>query len=538
MNRSLFQEYRRLFHQFWYIAGCLFILVGLPFLHLLVSIGVITLSVNYLLEMDFKRKVTAFWKEKWVVGWSVFFLIHVIGLLWTTDYEYALNDIRIKLPLLALPTVLSTMPKLKRGQFNGLLMAFLLSLFVSSIWSGFILLSKDHLLADYRELSPMISHIRLSLLIATAVFVSFYLAMHFRNSGRKSLMFLFLFSMIWFLAYLLLVRSMSGWIAFGLALFILAGYALWTFRTPVILKLFYLILPIFFLTFIVVNLNQFGIIQELPDNYRSLRTMSGNLYDFNLKEKMVENGRFVYAFYNEKELEETWNMRSDIALDSTDRKGQPIFHTAMRYLTSIGVRKDREGVLSLSDADVRNIEKGLANKRFCKPYLPQNILYVYWWQYYNFSNGGNPEWGSLSQRLLFWKFGIRIIGEQPLYGVGTGDVQLAFNEMYARYAHNLNPKNMLRAHNQFITVGISFGVFVLLFFILLLFYPFLNKKYALSFLFLTHFVMVFTSFLNEDTLETQIGATYVIFFMPFFLYQPDLQISLKQLFNKKDSGNG
>jgi hypothetical protein len=203
-----------------------------------------------------------------------------------------------------------------------------------------------------------------------------------------------------------------------------------------------------------VSLNQFRDIESIPDNYRSLRTMSGNRYELNLNEKMVENGEYVYAFYNKKELKETWKKRSDIALDSTDRKGQPIFHTAMRYMTSVGLHKDKEGVLSLTDEDVNNIENGIANKRFSKPYLPQNILYVYWWQYYNFSNGGNPEWGSLSQRLLFWKFGIQIMSEHPLVGVGTGEVKLAFKDMYARYAHDIDPRNMLRAHTHFITIGI------------------------------------------------------------------------------------
>ncbi|HBH07062.1 MAG TPA: hypothetical protein DDX92_10725 [Flavobacteriales bacterium] len=535
MESSRFQEYRKQFHQFWYLAGCLFILVGLPFLHLLVSIGVITLSVNYLLEMDFARKSRALWNEKLALGWTVFFLIHLVALFWTTDLEYALNDIRIKLPILALPTVLSTMPKLKKAHFDGLLMAFLLSLWVSSIWSLTILASKDHLLADYRELSPMISHIRLSLLIATAIFVSFYLTVQYKQKGRKPLMVLFSFSMVWFSAYLLLLRSMSGWIAFGITLFILTGYALWSFRSSKTLKIVYLSLPLLIMTFIIVSLNQFRDIESIPDNYRSLRTMSGNRYELNLNEKMVENGEYVYAFYNKKELKETWKKRSDIALDSTDRKGQPIFHTAMRYMTSVGLHKDKEGVLSLTDEDVNNIENGIANKRFSKPYLPQNILYVYWWQYYNFSNGGNPEWGSLSQRLLFWKFGIQIMSEHPLVGVGTGDVQLAFNEMYARYAHDIDPRNMLRAHNQFITIGISFGIFVLFFFILLLFYPFFSKRYTLSFLFVIHFVMVFASFLNEDTLETQIGATYAMFFLPFFLYQPDSKSTFKQLFFKQDS---
>ncbi|HAH57713.1 MAG TPA: hypothetical protein DCL86_06165, partial [Bacteroidales bacterium] len=37
-----------------------------------------------------------------------FYLLHVVGLIYTTDWQYALKDLRIKLPLLALPVIYAT----------------------------------------------------------------------------------------------------------------------------------------------------------------------------------------------------------------------------------------------------------------------------------------------------------------------------------------------------------------------------------------------------------------------------------------------
>ena len=36
------------------------------------------------------------------------FLLHLIGCLWTSDFDYAIKDLTIKLPLLILPIIIGT----------------------------------------------------------------------------------------------------------------------------------------------------------------------------------------------------------------------------------------------------------------------------------------------------------------------------------------------------------------------------------------------------------------------------------------------
>jgi Ca2+/Na+ antiporter len=87
----------------------------------------------------------------------------------------------------------------------------------------------------------------------------------------------------------------------------------------------------------------------------------------------------------------------------------------------------------------------------------------------------------------------------------------------------------LRAHNQFLSITVAFGLFGLLVFIYVLLSPFILKKIP-DILLYSGFIFIFLlSLLNEDTLETQVGVTFFALFNSFLL--------LMFPSNKKESGN-
>jgi O-antigen ligase len=116
---------------------------------------------------------------------------------------------------------------------------------------------------------------------------------------------------------------------------------------------------------------------------------------------------------------------------------------------------------------------------------------------------------SLTMRLLFMQTGLRIWKNNFWLGVGTGDVQDAFNWQYEFDQVELDQENRLRAHNQFLTFGITFGFigFLIVLWMLMCLY-----KNANRFMFVT-LSLLLASFLNEDTLETQIGLTMFVGFI-------------------------
>ena len=69
------------------------------------SIPQIILLSNWLLEGNFKEKFNTLKANKlfWIL--SSVFLMHVLGLINTTNIEAGLNDIRIKIPLMLLPLI-------------------------------------------------------------------------------------------------------------------------------------------------------------------------------------------------------------------------------------------------------------------------------------------------------------------------------------------------------------------------------------------------------------------------------------------------
>ena len=139
------------------------------------------------------------------------------------------------------------------------------------------------------------------------------------------------------------------------------------------------------------------------------------------------------------------------------------------------------------------------------------------WQVDRFRKGGNPSGHSITQRILYFQAGIAIIKEHFWFGVGTGDVARAFEDYYKNSQSLLDQKWRLRAHNQYITFILTFGIFGFLWIVFSLIYPvFLEKKWG-DYFFVIFFIIGFLSMINEDTLETHTGNSFFSFFYALFL---------------------
>src|SRR5690606_25046612 len=100
------------------------------------------------------------------------------------------------------------------------------------------------------------------------------------------------------------------------------------------------------------------------------------------------------------------------------------------------------------------------------------------------------------------------------WGVGTGDVKEEMREMHREMHPNLDERFWLRAHNQFLTFFVSFGILGFLYFIILFGYAVkVHRNYTLAVAF---FAIAFMSCLTEDTIETQAGVTFFGFFFSLF----------------------
>ncbi len=118
-----------------YFAGLMALCIGLPISKFMMSVSQFALAASWLFDFNYLHKFRLFLKNKTALLLTGVFLIHVIGLLYTTDINEGLKDVRIKLPLLILPFIMSTSPRLTRKQFDWLMAVFIGAVSISTFFS-------------------------------------------------------------------------------------------------------------------------------------------------------------------------------------------------------------------------------------------------------------------------------------------------------------------------------------------------------------------------------------------------------------------
>lgn len=112
-------------------------------------------------------------------------------------------------------------------------------------------------------------------------------------------------------------------------------------------------------------------------------------------------------------------------------------------------------------------------------------------------------------RLLSMKIGVEVGLQHPAIGVGSGDVQMAMNEVYKNDYPDIDQHNWLIPHNQFVYIFTALGLFGLITFLICLIYPITSKAVMTDMLCVAVLVSSYTSFLSEATLELQQGIVLV-----------------------------
>jgi uncharacterized protein YerC len=251
-------------------------------------------------------------------------------------------------------------------------------------------------------------------------------------------------------------------------------------------------------------------------------TKSGNAYLHDTINFGVEEGKYIGIYMATDEMAAAWNKRSSYQFLGHDKANQLIQYTLIRYLTSKNLRKDAEGVNSLTEKDIRLIEKGIANVNYVESPSIRTRISKILLGYQRYSEIHDPNGSSVMQRIEHWKASILIIKEQFWFGVGTGDVPAIFEETYKRINSPLKNQWRWRSHNQYFTMSIAFGIFGAIWFLFSLIYPaVINNNYR-NYLYAVFLSILMLSMLTEDTLETQDGATLFAFFNALFLFSlPD-----------------
>ncbi|GAP45221.1 O-Antigen ligase [Lentimicrobium saccharophilum] len=446
------------------------------------------------------------------------YLLHVAGTLYSSDLNYALKDLRIKLPLLSIPVILATSPGISAGRFRKLMIFFTLAVFTGTLASTYVLLTKN--VSDPRDLSIFISHIRFSLTICFAIFILIYFLIH-KKYNHKLSRFIIAAGILWFLLFLFILESITGIFITGLLTLIFLGYYIFTVRGQ-LLRLSVAVAGIILTVASVYYFRSFvkDFTSASPVDFSTLDkyTEFGTPYIHDTCTYGIENGQFVGLFLCPTELRHEWNKRSKLSYDGVDKKGHELNYTLIRFLHSKGYRKDARGVRKLTDAEIRHIENGVANADYLENFNLKSRFEQIAMGYSNYIRHGDPNASSVMQRFEYWKTSIHIVKKHWLTGVGTGDLNDAFYKAYNETGSKLQEDYRKRSHNQFLAIFIAFGVFGLAWFLFTLIYPAFKLGKFSDYYYVVFFIIIFMSMLTEDTLETQAGATFFAFFNALLLF--------------------
>jgi len=518
-GKPKFVSMKRDIQHYIYLGLLILFVIFLPTSKYMTSLVQLLLAIHFLLRGNLWARVVSGFRKPELLYFLLLFAVHVVGMIYTSDLNYGWHDLKIKLPLLGLPIILATSEKLSPTELKALLLLFVASVFTASIVSVTALVGWIQIpMNDFRSASIFISHIRFALLIDVSIFIlTFYALRPGIRIRQKASLFA---GALYFIAFLILSKAMTG-----LVIAVVLGIILtlrWFFsQTGRVAKWIAIIgliaIPVFLSGYIGIKISDFYTEKdnlEIIDEY----TSAGNLYWHDSSNLSIENGYKVGLYWCEKEMKSEWPKRSSIAYDAKDLKGHDIKYTLIRYLTSLGYRKDAEGISKLSDEDVKLIESGYANSIYRQKNRFHTRVYEIIWQFDEYYKGGTASGHSLTQRIEFLKTGLAIVQDHFFVGVGTGDVKQAFDQKYDELDSKLSQEWRLRAHNQWLSFFIAFGLLGFLIIVLAFFLPAILKRGFSQFLFLMFFAVAFISMFNEDTLETQAGVAFIAFFYPLFLY--------------------
>lgn len=515
---------RTAIHSLIYFVLLAMMVIAIPTSNFLMSMAQVLLAVNWLIEGQWHKKISLAKRQPLLWAFVVLFVVHLVWCLMSTNMDYALDDIRKKLPLLAVPLVVLTSSPLPHKRLNILMLVYVATmLFVSAYsWVNHIL-NPD---INYRSLFPFISHIRLALNACLVIFLLLCMGNKVLNSNmfsplkQKIYLSVVIFLTGWFVAYLYLLQSYTGFIIL-LTTVAVVGFV-YIKRHCVAGRL-----ALYFVMMTAMVIAVVGMIAYYTNSYYKLKTLSteplkshtinGNDYTHGI-DGFVEHGNYLNNYICYTELEREWGHLSAKPLSYITPNGYSIKPTLIRYLNSKGLTKDSVGISQLTDYDVQAIEQGKATIYEADDKVLSQMMYRLLFEYENYRVYHRVKNSSLLQRFELWQNSCEIIARNSILGVGTGDVA---DEIRQNLKHNnseLKDTDM-RTHSQYLTFILTFGLLGTM--IIMFFFVYAIKKQNLmkSLLFVAYLCIVLISFVSEDTLETAAGCLFSTFFFCVFASQ-------------------
>lgn len=501
-------------HYYLKITALVILTVGICLHNTLMSIGAIWIVANWLIEADFINYWKRFKSSPTVWMLLGILILALLSLMWSDDVAYGQKDLARKMPFFAIPFALGLGKPIEKKIIYFILYVFIGILLLTSginYYRYFYVLEDP---PEIRHMSFFVSHIRFSVSTVLGVLAGVYLIYK-----RKGPAWIWLISVVWILFYIWKSQILSGYVLLILLSIFSVIYLIVKMKQLKwkAISAGLMIIGAIGCSWMFINvLSSFQSVDKISVDDLELKTPSGRNYFHDLNSTETQNGNYVWIYMQQEEVENEWNRRSEIAYDTCDRKGQPMFGSILRYMTSKAMRKDSVRVWELSEAEITKIENGCTSANENTGFKAKLQEFIYQWDVYQ--AGGDPNGHSLLQRVEHLKIAWSVVAKKWLTGVGIGDVPNAFDEEYVASGSLLLDENRHRSHNQFLTIWISHGILGTLMLFGMLVIPAFKKK-KMDYFQWAVLLTLFISLLFQDMLETQAGVTLFGLFYGLVVYK-------------------
>ncbi|HTA84376.1 MAG TPA: O-antigen ligase family protein [Bacteroidia bacterium] len=207
----------------------------------------------WLLEGDLKRKVTAITGNKFVWLFISFFVLHIIGMLYTSNASGGWFIIQVKLSLLLFPILLSAEGSMEISKQKPLIYSFIAGCVANSIvcliYAIWLFFARDIIQFQYMQFSILMHPSYFSMYIDLAMLFTFYLFTNENIMLNKAERGLLIASVLFLEFMLVLLQSKMGMIISAILLVVLLVRAVKKYSYKTSGLLFVIMTAIYFLTF-------------------------------------------------------------------------------------------------------------------------------------------------------------------------------------------------------------------------------------------------------------------------------------------------
>jgi O-antigen ligase len=214
--------------------------------------------LNWLIGWRFHDNLKTCFKNKYLLLFIAFFLLHIIGILYSQNIYYALDDVLLKLSLFIFPFALFDSLSYSYDRIKTILTAFVIGCFIACIIClihSLMVYSQKHdlMIFFYGELSifhhPGYFSMYLNFVLALLIFVTFLK----QNNHSKRYVFFSSTLIIFFILFIILLNSKTGILSSLLIILIALIYYFSNKRTGILVVTMLSILLFFFIAYQFLN---------------------------------------------------------------------------------------------------------------------------------------------------------------------------------------------------------------------------------------------------------------------------------------------